>query len=596
MVKYKMSRPRPKIVIEDEPVVYDLEFYNKIRDLVIDIGTRKYKHPIEEEKKFIFDVCKNNIEDKIPNFMDFFLKVVQHDAIIIGYINAKQPMTLLCNKLHETNLTRPWVNDRIKRGQLPCSTCGGDSRKINARRTAQIADSTQKSKEWVVSKGGIFVSYSDGEIALNCPTCGEICTVPTSTISSKIWKECKACKEKKREEKQVVILIKKQPVYEVEIYNPKEDDKNDSNELCFDCPEIPLNIDLTQYFSYGKFLIPKSVANTFKTIVPQKKLVDHLCQLSGWGTILFGKEAYTMSDSKMKKGLNTLRNTTYTIVENEIKAIATVGNVFLNYFTLNIIMNVRRINSPSFVEKWNDVDFRSSIWTSIIAHKSHGKDITTETLIQHMKQSFTRAYNFPANVAKAVYNHFKAEHVLDFCSGFGGRLLGFYFSDAKTYVGIDPNKNINYEEMVPCLIDHGGRDNKHIRFVRSRAENYDYNELKYPVDLVFTSPPYFNLEIYSEDKEQSCNRYPKYNDWKEKFLFTVLKKVTSYIIKGGHLAINIKNISNVNIADDMNIFLRSMKEYEEQQPIIIGQPHINVGTEHEQIYVYKKLTESVFGK
>ena len=46
------------------------------------------------------------------------------------------------------------------------------------------------------------------------------------------------------------------------------------------------------------------------------------------------------------------------------------------------------------------------------------------------------------------------------------------------------------------------------------------------VDLVFTSPPYFDRELYSDDAEQSCIKYPKYEDWLDKFLHPTLE--TSY--------------------------------------------------------------------
>ena len=35
-------------------------------------------------------------------------------------------------------------------------------------------------------------------------------------------------------------------------------------------------------------------------------------------------------------------------------------------------------------------------------------------------------------------------------------------------------------------------------------------------DMIFTCPPYYNLEVYTEDKNQSCNRYPEYKFWLDK--------------------------------------------------------------------------------
>jgi DNA modification methylase len=78
----------------------------------------------------------------------------------------------------------------------------------------------------------------------------------------------------------------------------------------------------------------------------------------------------------------------------------------------------------------------------------------------------------------------------------------------------------------------------------------DYSKLG-KFDLIFTSPPYFDREIYSIEDTQSCMRYPKYQDWRDKFLFKVLDKCVTVLLKGGHLIINIKDINNHNITYEM---------------------------------------------
>ena len=61
------------------------------------------------------------------------------------------------------------------------------------------------------------------------------------------------------------------------------------------------------------------------------------------------------------------------------------------------------------------------------------------------------------------------------------------------------------------------------------------------MDLVFTSPPYFNREIYSTDKEQSCLKFPTYPKWLDGYLDKTLK--TSYdVLKPERYCI-------INIAD-----------------------------------------------
>ena len=49
-------------------------------------------------------------------------------------------------------------------------------------------------------------------------------------------------------------------------------------------------------------------------------------------------------------------------------------------------------------------------------------------------------------------------------------------------------------------------------------KNKKFKQLQEQIDLVFTSPPYFNREEYSTHPEQSYIKYPNYQDWLDGFL------------------------------------------------------------------------------
>ena len=61
----------------------------------------------------------------------------------------------------------------------------------------------------------------------------------------------------------------------------------------------------------------------------------------------------------------------------------------------------------------------------------------------------------------------------------------------------------------------------------------------YDIDLAFTSPPYFDRERYSEDKEQSCIKFPNYKDWCEGFYEPMIKTYFDYLKPKGHLLLNV---------------------------------------------------------
>jgi hypothetical protein len=58
---------------------------------------------------------------------------------------------------------------------------------------------------------------------------------------------------------------------------------------------------------------------------------------------------------------------------------------------------------------------------------------------------------------------------------------------------------------------------------------------------VFSSPPFFNWERYSESRNQSFKRFPEYERWRSNFLEPVIAE-SHRILKGrGYLALNVTN-------------------------------------------------------
>ena len=70
-------------------------------------------------------------------------------------------------------------------------------------------------------------------------------------------------------------------------------------------------------------------------------------------------------------------------------------------------------------------------------------------------------------------------------------------------------------------------------------------------DLIFTSPPYWNTEIYSNKNNQSGNRYNEYEQWKNQFLFKIVDESYRILKEEGHLVLNVKNLLDKKIADDL---------------------------------------------
>lgn len=145
--------------------------------------------------------------------------------------------------------------------------------------------------------------------------------------------------------------------------------------------------------------------------------------------------------------------------------------------------------------------------------------------------------DFPSDLARDLMNEFASGgRVLDPCSGWGGRLVGFLASKAVEYNGVDasPNQVAGDLDIYETFKDVVSED-KIVDIQVSPFEKYDNKHDYY--DLVLTSPPYFDREKYIGG-EQSHN-YSNYEVWKESFYAVLIKKAYQSLKAGGTMCLQV---------------------------------------------------------
>ena len=68
------------------------------------------------------------------------------------------------------------------------------------------------------------------------------------------------------------------------------------------------------------------------------------------------------------------------------------------------------------------------------------------------------------------------------------------------------------------MIEYLQKD-KQVQLVNECAEDVDFKGQKF--DLVFTSPPYYTLERYTQEDNQSWKKYKQLQDWLENFYLSL---------------------------------------------------------------------------
>lgn len=150
---------------------------------------------------------------------------------------------------------------------------------------------------------------------------------------------------------------------------------------------------------------------------------------------------------------------------------------------------------------------------------------------------------FNISYAKYIYSMFDAKTVLDPSAGWGDRLLGAAAAGVTTYHGIDPNT-----KMVPsykAMISFVGRMVP-LKFGSFSVRNQDFLEAEVKsnfYDMCFTSPPFYNYEIYSPDSDQSIVKYEGLEDWIVKFILPYVEKSIDAVKPGGIFALYMTDTS-----------------------------------------------------
>ena len=317
--------------------------------------------------------------------------------------------------------------------------------------------------------------------------------------------------------------------------------------------------------TYDKDEVVDEVAkclHTYRCPIPEiteKEALKSLKKLKGvqWGDILEYKSWFPRNERRSK----------YELTHSYFKR-DNSGNNASNPFHIETRWKVDWTRTPSGWRTWQTVD---GIKTIVRAFWSLEK-VLTKVDLQSIRMATTlRKYvasQFKPSIAKAFYDYFGSVNVLDFSAGWGDRLAGFYCGETtKSYVGIDPNtlNHPNYQRQVEFYKKHQTffEEEKQVEFICSPAEDVDFTKYKEHFDTVFTSPPYFNVEKYSDEDTQSYIRYKDIDSWNKNFLHKTLGNIIPTLKKDGLLAINIadvydaKNKTYFDICNPMNDFIKS---------------------------------------
>lgn len=208
-----------------------------------------------------------------------------------------------------------------------------------------------------------------------------------------------------------------------------------------------------------------------------------------------------------------------------------IGSKVINNYQIRELLKCRRDvkNYETIYDIFDDDDKIDKLWHDVIKRKSKNRTHypSKQEVIETIRINKGSIVIFKPTQAKLIYTKYNATSVLDPTAGWGGRLLGASSMNIK-YTGFDTNINLKkgYDKMINEL------ELKNVKMIYEDCLSYDFSNIDY--DLVLTSPPYCNLELYDNMTpfESEANFY---ND----FLIPLIIKCLTHLKEGGKCCFNI---------------------------------------------------------
>ena len=165
----------------------------------------------------------------------------------------------------------------------------------------------------------------------------------------------------------------------------------------------------------------------------------------------------------------------------------------------------------------------------------------------------------------------KEVRVLDVCAGWGGRMIGAKSAESPSFAGVSPSVagglrgelvspslKVHYTGIDPCAKTYAA-----LRAIRDELGLHNVTLIHQPAevalqqplgtyDIALTSPPYYNLELYSDEPTQSVATKDGYQAWLDTFLKPVIAGVIRLGVKYSCWSVkNFKTDKKYDLLDDV---------------------------------------------
>lgn len=193
--------------------------------------------------------------------------------------------------------------------------------------------------------------------------------------------------------------------------------------------------------------------------------------------------------------------------------------------------------------------------------------------------------NFRPTAAAALYDCFGGGDIYDMSCGYGGRLLGALISrKARSYLGVDPCQK-TYDGLLELESDFNFPKRP---VAIHKAGSEDFKPPEASIDICFTSPPYFDTELYDTDPTQSYLKFPTYSEWLDGFIGGTLANCFHCLRETGVLLYNIAHTKRYPDLEKDFVATAVKHGFALQETLWLDLSVISDGYKCEPIFVFTK--------
>jgi hypothetical protein len=189
--------------------------------------------------------------------------------------------------------------------------------------------------------------------------------------------------------------------------------------------------------------------------------------------------------------------------------------------------------------------------------------------------------NFQLTIIMNIYLYFNAKKILDSSAGWGDRLIAAIACGAS-YTGVDPSSCLAplYKKIIRILAPS---NESSYNVIGKPFEKVTKDELgKSDYDIAFTSPPFFDLEIYNDDDTQSVIGHNTQKEWVHNFLNVLADINIHYLKVNGHFVIYVPEY------EEFMEYMRNRKDLKYCGEIVYYYTHDD--KKKRKIMVWKKIS------